>query len=275
MLSEQDLKLHQAMCKKDVVAVRAAILAGSNARDPYFIYYAAEIGSLEIARVLVEHHAQVNSVYNIGRDRASFCITTPIQMAVRNGSLPMVKYLKDQGADMDILQTTTIYRSPDPLCSTQLGTDTHTGWSLLHLAVSGPAVHGSSVDMARFLVEECHILIDKLSDEAWSALHVAARFNHLKAVEYLVERGADVFLKNNQGETPLDCAKKWSGSRDHSAIIRCLEQKMAQKQMLSFALGRHRRAGSGSPIPKDTDDVMRVIQKHLIQGYQMPTRRKP
>ena len=47
---------------------------------------------------------------------------------------------------------------------------------------------------------------DKFEGE--TALHLASRNEHLEVVKLLIERGADINIKNNEGETPLDFAKK-------------------------------------------------------------------
>ncbi|KAG6889177.1 hypothetical protein C0995_003088 [Termitomyces sp. Mi166 len=56
---------------------------------------------------------------------------------------------------------------------------------------------------------------DAVEDGYGAALHVAARQEHLKAVQFLIDRGADVELGDSKGRTALDLAIM----EKHSAII--------------------------------------------------------
>ena len=66
-----------------------------------------------------------------------------------------------------------------------------------------------NIDALRYLVEEVgrpediHIK----DDSGDTPLHAAVRRDYLKAVEYLIERGADMKATNGDGKTPMDLAR--------------------------------------------------------------------
>ena len=51
--------------------------------------------------------------------------------------------------------------------------------------------------------------LDPLDKRKGTPLHLAARAGHLSVVKLLVEKGADVSLKNNEGQTASDVARRW------------------------------------------------------------------
>ncbi|KAK2164714.1 hypothetical protein LSH36_60g09012 [Paralvinella palmiformis] len=70
------------------------------------------------------------------------------------------------------------------------------------------AAHGGHIDCMKALMEvpKCEINVqNKLGD---TALHSAAWKGHPEAVELLLSRGADAFVRNNDNKTPLDLAKE-------------------------------------------------------------------
>jgi hypothetical protein len=58
-------------------------------------------------------------------------------------------------------------------------------------------------ESARLLIEK-GAKLDARNNEGASALHVAAFFCQPETAELLIEKGADTTAKNNRGETPLD-----------------------------------------------------------------------
>uniref|UniRef100_A0A8D0A1U4 Euchromatic histone-lysine N-methyltransferase 1b n=1 Tax=Sander lucioperca TaxID=283035 RepID=A0A8D0A1U4_SANLU len=75
------------------------------------------------------------------------------------------------------------------------------------------AAFSGSVEIAELLLNaRCHLQAVNIHGD--SPLHIAARENRLECVTLFLTRGADVFLKNREGETPPDCcshnSKAWA-----------------------------------------------------------------
>ncbi|XP_034048989.1 histone-lysine N-methyltransferase EHMT1 isoform X2 [Thalassophryne amazonica] len=75
------------------------------------------------------------------------------------------------------------------------------------------AAFSGSVEIAELLLDACCEL-QAVNIHGDSPLHIAARENRLDCVTLFLSRGADVFLKNREGETPPDCcshnSKAWA-----------------------------------------------------------------
>jgi hypothetical protein len=74
-------------------------------------------------------------------------------------------------------------------------------------------------------VEEVRELLEKGADvnaknnDGWTPLHDAAGHDHVDFARLLVENGADVNAKNNDGKTPIDIARE----KGHNDIVKLLE----------------------------------------------------
>ena len=107
---------------------------------------------------------------------------TPLMMAAIKGNLELVKKLVARGADVN-----------------------REGWTPLHYAASAGLEH--SVDIARYLLEE-HAYIDAPSPNGSTPLMLAAQYSSEGMVKLLIEEGADVSLRNQQGQTAVDFARR-------------------------------------------------------------------
>lgn len=77
-----------------------------------------------------------------------------------------------------------------------------TGWTPLHYAASG-----GNVAIVKLLLEH-HAYIDAGSPNGTTPLMMAAMYGSTESVELLLEEGADWKLKNQQGLTALDFARR-------------------------------------------------------------------
>jgi serine/threonine-protein phosphatase 6 regulatory ankyrin repeat subunit B len=107
---------------------------------------------------------------------------TPLMFAAANGRVDLVRALLDSGASVE--------RTNEK------------GWTPLHVA----AFHGH--------LEVCRLLLDWEAEvnpvtkrKRNSPLHSAARNGHLSVVRLLVEEGANVELRNLDGQTAKDLAR--------------------------------------------------------------------
>lgn len=80
-----------------------------------------------------------------------------------------------------------------------------TGWTPLHYAAS--RTEPDSVEMARLLLEH-HAYIDAESPNRSTPLMLAAMYGHADLVRLLLEEGADASLRNEQGMTAVDFARR-------------------------------------------------------------------
>jgi len=109
---------------------------------------------------------------------------SPLMMAALKGRLPMVKKLIERQAEVN---------KPD--------------WAPLHYAATNPAE--GSVAIVDLLLEH-HAYIDAQSPNGSTPLMMAALYGHARVVTLLLESGADPLLKNEQGLTAIDFARRAS-----------------------------------------------------------------
>ena len=70
------------------------------------------------------------------------------------------------------------------------------------------AVFGRYVEIAKFLLEKgANPNRRNVSFDGGTPLHIAATINHLEIIRLLVENGADLHIRDNNRNTPLDLAR--------------------------------------------------------------------
>lgn len=131
---------------------------------------------------------------------------SPLMLAALKGDLPLVQRLMARGAQVN-----------------------KPGWTALHYAASHPE---EASDAVVALLLEQHAYIDAESPNRTTPLMMAARYGHLRVVKRLIDAGADVTLRNEQGLSALDFARQ--GQREPAA------------QLVITALQRRNAAPSGS-----------------------------
>ncbi|XP_066273711.1 death-associated protein kinase 1-like isoform X3 [Branchiostoma lanceolatum] len=108
---------------------------------------------------------------------------TGLHLAAGYGHMDILKFLKEQGAKMDIK-------------------DKHGDNAVYWAARQG------QVEAIKYLKDYCPLDIQDKSGE--TPLHVAARYGHADVVEYLCSLGVNMNLQDKDGETALHCAA-WHG----------------------------------------------------------------
>ncbi|CAF3574520.1 unnamed protein product [Rotaria sordida] len=205
--------LHIAAKKNDTKAA-ALLLQGETQPDLNYksgftpLHIAAHYGNLEVAQLLITRGADVN--YAASQN------ITPLHVASKWGKENIVKLLLEKGAQIDAKTKDGL----TPLhCAARSGHDqvvdlllesgapfgakTKNGLSALHMAAQG-----DHVDAARILLYYKSTLVDDVSSDYLSALHVASHCGNYNVAKLLCERRADVNAKALNGFSCLHIACK-------------------------------------------------------------------
>ena len=211
-------------CGADVNARALAVVRGDEFESGTPLSYAAWNNSLEMAKLLIEHGADVNVDFWDGE--------TPLHSAASNNSLEMAKLLIERGANVSALTRYFRDRSLAPLNHAASNNSLemakllieHGGadvdpierdasyiyWPPLHEAASN-----DFLEMAKLLLEHGADVNDQ-EDSSWGGgsvpLHLTASNNSLEMAKLLLDRGADVDATDDDGYTPLHYAA------EHSAL---------------------------------------------------------
>jgi ankyrin repeat protein len=158
--------------------------------NPEVLDYEDAFGNTLIP-LLVKNRASVNYVsglINLGafKDQVDLNYFTPLHHAVKNGDLPMVRYLLSIGVDLNSRANVRNLRNTP-----------------LHIAAS--TNNESSLEIIRLLLERgasCH----DVNTELDSPLHLAVFSDRLDHVDLLIRHGARLNSTNSSGQTPLHSA---------------------------------------------------------------------
>ena len=138
------------------------------------LYTAALVGEVEHLKVLLEQGVDKEKIFG------DFGMT-PLIIASRNGHLALVRYLVEQGADME-------------------NTDNHLWTPLIGASDSG------HLEVVRYLLEQ-GANRDKASIGGRTSLHCAAFYGHLETAKLLMEYGADLNMRTkHSNRLPIDFA---------------------------------------------------------------------
>ncbi|KAL9047800.1 MAG: hypothetical protein Q9206_006461 [Seirophora lacunosa] len=142
-----------------------------------------DLGSPDLARTLLEYHADPNATTTSGR--------TPLDLAASCGDVELARMLLDHGADVNF--------------------SSQGGAALLSAATF------NFVDMIELLLER-GAAIDLQLSNGRSALYCAVAFDNTEAAGILLMRGADVELAKETGFTPLHNATR----RNYTSTLQLL-----------------------------------------------------
>ena len=156
------------------------------------LYDAARDGDLKRVQVLVVEQGvdkeETGGLYG----------STPLYAASRNGHLAVVRYLVEQGADMEKVNS-------------------H-GWTPLI-----EATFCGHLEVVRYLLEQ-GAKRDKADTLGWTSLHWAASKGHLETAKLLMVYGADLNARNNDGRFPIDM-----GHRNNEEIKQAIRDEPVRR----------------------------------------------
>lgn len=124
---------------------------------------------------------------------------SPLMMAALKGKLDLARRLIERGAEVN-----------------------KPGWAPLHYAATFAGER--SVSMVHLLLEH-HAYIDAQSPNGSTPLMMAALYGHVQVVRLLLESGADPLLKNEQGLSAIDFARRAGRNEAADAIAAAIRAK--------------------------------------------------
>ena len=136
------------------------------------LYLAAQGGHFEIAKKLIPH-VDVNAATEEGR--------TALHQACQAGCLPLVQLLVESGVKLTARES-----APTPLML---------------------AIAKQSIEIIRYLLDDCGVDVNETSDDGDTALHQACQIEDgHEYVQVLLDRGANVHAKRENGIAPVHLA---------------------------------------------------------------------
>jgi ankyrin repeat protein len=174
--------------------------------------YTSWQGLLGLTMMLLSREPETN-IYFTQED-----LDVALQYAAYGGSMEMVRWLLDKGAEINVKDDTSeialqaaANRNPMAayLNGSQHDPNTNTQYNLAGLSEYGSALQaaasGGHLDVVKFLLDN-GADIDAQYGKHGSALHAAAAKDHIDIVKLLVSRGADIHARSSEAGSVLASA---------------------------------------------------------------------
>lgn len=149
------------------------------------IWTAVRMGQLERCRSILEESPELLDAFSPGIP------LTPLMVAVRMNRYSVAEFLISSGADVNTI---------GPLESDGMG-----GNTVLWYAAQGAR---KDRDAVVELLLNNGAEMDVACEGGWTALHMAAQWNHPGIARILIKKGANSAIKDDKGKTALEIAKK-------------------------------------------------------------------
>lgn len=166
------------------------------------LMYASYLGNYEIARYLVE---EKKADINAENEYG----WTALKYASDEGRLEIVKYLVENGASVDaevltITKNLEIFEYLLERGNLNINSVGYLGMTALSLA----SIEYENLEMIKYLLEK-GADINVKNEDGSTALMTASMYGNLEIIKYLIENGADINSKDNDDSTALIYASKW------------------------------------------------------------------
>ena len=151
-----------------------------NELDQTPFHIASKFGNLPMIETLLQRDRKTEDVFLI--NSVDLDSNTPLHLATLNKQVVLVKLLLSQGSDPKALNSI--------------------GWT----SVSCAAKSGDLESLIAILDSSSRVDIDATDNNNTTPLHLAAREGHSEIIDYLIEKGADVSVKDYKDRNPLEMA---------------------------------------------------------------------
>jgi ankyrin repeat protein len=240
---------------RQLLSIHPEFLNKRSGHNRTFLWEAARMGKLALVRWLVEQGAEINATgaYN----HESFVQLSPYCAAIFYKRPEVAEYLRSRGTQIDIFRAAYLgdieQVSKDLTADPELihAEDPHD--NLYYVPLLSFAVVGGNLEMIEFLLKqgavfgpysiqiylcrgdkgehpekielllEYHAAVNEVGPKGRTALHYAAAAGYLEVITLLLYHGADVMIKDDQGETPLQLARR----KNKFAAVELLEKRGA------------------------------------------------
>jgi ankyrin repeat protein len=174
--------------------------------DVWEMLSASRAGDLDRVKALVSRRPELA--------RCEYNYTPPIHFAVREGHLSLVRYLLDEGVDLNYKtypfgdSLLTMARDREYHQIAELLLDTLSQRFPLREGISGllEAAHNGDISRLKSELASDPSLATASNDTGETALHKAAEGGHLSAIMALLDAGANPDAVRSDGLRPINCA---------------------------------------------------------------------
>ncbi len=197
---------------KTLIDTEASLVNAVDFEGRTALHVASFYGHIDIVRMLLNRGANVDAVTSTSR-------STPLHLATLSGHTEVVGTLLNAGADpkltMNLRWETPFHPALRNDNVERVLCFLHADQYLPESAISTECLSGPDQDANPFVAVLCGIEgFGRETSDGWTALHLAAAFQHAMIAEHLISHGANVGVKTTNGTTPLELAQKY----DHSSV---------------------------------------------------------
>ncbi|KAL4218204.1 Oxysterol-binding protein-related protein 1 [Mactra antiquata] len=166
------------------------------------LHLSAYFGHVDVVKILIQNGASVNEVNNLG--------DTPLHKAAHTGRLDVVTLLLQHEADVSVINaeghTAKTVAKTDEITKLIEAAELHDASRQEEEFMT--SVRLGHVDEIDQLVTKGTLSMTNCKDSFGNTpLHIAAQAGQKEAVVYLLQKGLNSSIKNNQGLLPCDVAK--------------------------------------------------------------------
>ncbi|KAL5359176.1 ankyrin repeat-containing domain protein [Aspergillus floccosus] len=237
------------------------------------IHVAARVGNLPILEFLWKQLKSRNEHDFL--HRADVDGMTPLHSAAASGSVECVRFLFHEGADVNSCTTLGLtplhyaaekYNARETVEALMNAGANLTARSITSSTILHRAAEAGRIEMMQWILQHTSLPADEANSYGWTPLHFAVSKNHLIAVNFLVEHGADIsaIMLIPKSASALQLAAYFSGDdvkvsvADESALMSYL---LARGADISERADDSLSIGGFAPVHRD---VLRLVGTHEV-----------